>query len=41
MCLTHNLPPDSIAPVFRKCRHQHIHQKIEGYCKGYGSRSYL
>jgi hypothetical protein len=41
MCLMHNLPPDAIAPVFRKCRHQHTHQKIEGYCKGYGSRSYL
>jgi len=41
MCLLHNLPDESLTPVFKKCKHQHVHQKIEGYCKGYGSRSYL
>jgi hypothetical protein len=41
MSLLHNLPPEIMVPVFRRCKQDHPHDRVEGYCKGYGPRSKL
>ena len=44
--LLHSFPPETLAPLFRRCSNHdpkthvhHMHQKVEGWCKGYGRRS--
>ena len=46
VCLLHNFPEGSLDPVFLRCRkgtpHFHDkHERVEGYCAGYGRRSTL
>ena len=47
LCLLHNFPEGSLDPVFLRCRkkdghaHHLKHERVEGYCKGYGRRSTL
>ena len=44
--LMHNFPENTLAPLFRRCSNHdpkthvhHMHQRVEGWCKGYGRRS--
>ncbi len=45
LCLLNNFPEGSLDPVFLRCRkkdghaYHHKHERVEGYCKGYGRRS--
>jgi hypothetical protein len=41
MTLLHSFPEGVLDPVFKRCKKNHQHQKVEGWCKGYGRRSTL
>ena len=44
--LLHNLPPNALLPIFKRCANRylskkHEHEPLEGNAKGYGSRTHL
>ena len=44
--LLHNLPPNALMPIFKRCANRylstkHEHEQLEGNAKGFGSRTHL